>query len=190
MAKNGEKNKTTAAGTQAAAPAGNGGAAHGHDEGMSDWHGKFGGNVDGWWSPEETGTHTLVGILSNFIDKARSEKLQSNTLVFELTEACAGVKNGGSEQMPGEKGDNKLHTAPIGCMIGVPEWKQLEGLWPRKAGHVVYITRSGKAQSLSGGRKMYPIKTQVSDAAVKKVDVYTEEGAAEGVQQGEQFHVS
>ncbi|HYX20448.1 MAG TPA: hypothetical protein VFA98_06340 [Thermoanaerobaculia bacterium] len=157
---------------------------------MSDWQGRYGGSVDGWWAPEGEDDAVLKGILVNFIDKDRSDKLQSNSLVFELIEATEGCKNGGSTAMPGEKGDDKLHKAPKGCMIGVPEWKQLEGLWPRKAGHVVYITRSGKAQSLSGGRKMYPIKTQVSDAAVKKVDVYTEEGAGEGVQAGEQFHVS
>jgi len=157
---------------------------------MSDWQGRYGGSVDGWWAPEGEDDAVLKGILVNFIDKDRSDKLQSNSLVFELVEATEGCKNGGSTAMPGEKGDDKLHKAPKGCMIGVPEWKQLEGLWPRKAGHLVYITRSGKPQSLSGGRKMYPIKSQVSDAPVKKVDVFTEEPGAEGVQAGEQFHVS
>jgi hypothetical protein len=157
---------------------------------MSDWQGRYGGSVDGWWAPEEGEEQVLKGILVNYIDKERSDKLQSNSLVFELLEATDGCKNGGSTSMPGEKGDDKLHKATKGCQIGVPEWKQLEGLWPRKAGHQVFITRSGEAQKLSGGRKMYPIKVQVSDAAVKKVDVYEEPTGGDGVQAGEQFHVS
>lgn len=142
---------------------------------MSDWQGKFGGSVDGWWAPpEDKETHVLKGILVNFISKDRSDKLQSNSLVFELVEECAGVKNGGSEKMPGQKGDNKLHKAPKGCTIGVPEWKQLEGMWPAKAGHKVFITRSGEKRSIGKGRSMYDIKVQMSNNAVKHVEVYAE----------------
>jgi hypothetical protein len=166
----------------------NGRIIMGKDVKMSDWQGRFGGSVDGWWAPEGEGEALLKGVLVNFIDKERSDKLQSNSLVFELIDSCEGCKNGGSTAMPGQKGDEKLHTAPKGCIIGVPEWKQLEGLWPRKAGHQVYITRSGKAMKLDGGRKMYPIKVQVSEEKVKSVDVYEE--APEGGQPGEQFQVS
>jgi hypothetical protein len=151
---------------------------------MSEWQGRFGGNVDGWWSPpEDDKEHVLKGILVNFIDKDRSDKLQSNSLVFELIEAADNCKNGGSTNMPGDKGD--MGKAPKGCSIGVPEWKQLEGLWPRKAGHLVYITRSGTPRDIGKGRKMYPIKVTASDDPVKHVEVYSDEPAG-GPEGGEQ----
>lgn len=142
---------------------------------LVDWQGKFGGSVDGWWAPpEDKETHELYGILVNFIPKERSDKLQSNSLVFELTNDCAGVKNGGSEKIPGQKGDNKLHKAPKGCTIGVPEWKQLEGMWPGKAGHKVLITRSGEKRSIGKGRSMYDIKVKMSGTPAKHVEVYAD----------------
>lgn len=149
---------------------------------MQDWHGKFGGNVDGWWAPEGDGPHVLTGILTNFIDKNRSEKLQSNTLVFEVIKPADNVKNGGSEKVPGAKDDGKLHTAPAGCAIGVPEWKQLEGLWPNKAGFVIQITRSADKRSIGKGRSMYDIKAQASDKKVREVEIYSEPDDAAGVE--------
>lgn len=142
------------------------------DSDMVDFQGPYGGSVDGWWAPEGEGNHVIKGILANFIDQGRSDKLQSDSIVLELLEDCKGCKNGGSDKMPGEKGDEKLHTAPKGCFIGVPVWKQLEGLWPRKAGFKVYITRSGEKRSIGKGRSMYDIKIQTSTAAVRHVEVF------------------
>lgn len=156
-------------------------AQAGADDGMSDWQGKFGGSVDGWWAPpEDNQEHTLKGILVNFINKDRSDKLQSNSLVLELIEACDGVKNGGSDKLPGAKGDNKLHKAPVGCTVGVPEWKQLEGMWPQKAGHKVFITRSGQKRAIGKGRSMYDIGVKMSNNAVRHVEVYEEETTEDG----------
>lgn len=143
------------------------------DDDMTDWQGKFGGSVDGWWAPDGDGPHVMKGVLVNFIDKGRSDKLQSNSLVFELLEPCNNVKNGGSEKMPGQKGDIK--TAPTGCQVAVPEWKQLEGLWPSKAGHKVFITRSAEKRSVGKGHSMYDIGIQTSKAAVRHVEVYEAE---------------
>ena len=154
------------------------------DEEMVSWQGKFGGNVDGWWSPPEgKRIDTLKGILVHFISKDRSEKLQSNSLVFELTEPCEHVKNGGSEKIGGAKGDGKLYTAPVGALIGVPEWKQLEGMWPKKAGHKVQIARSGEKRNASKGRSMYPIDVKMSPKPVRyvEVDVDDTDGGDEGV---------
>lgn len=175
--------------TGAAAP-----SAAGGDADMQDWHGQFGGSVDGWWAPEKDGT-TMTGILVNFIAKTRSEKLQSDSLVFELTAPAEGVKNGGSEKMPGEKGDEKLHTAPAGCQIGVPVWKQLSGMWPKKAGHKVMITR-GEKRSIGKGRSMYDITIKMTPAPVRHVEVFEEEeieepdtGAPNNLGEGEKFQV-
>ena len=163
------------------------------DDDMEEWHGKFGGNVDGWWSPAKGSEGVITGIISNFINKDRSDKLQSNTIVLELTAPCDGVKNGGSEKIDGSKGDNKLHKAGIGCMIGVPEWKQLEGMWPAKAGFKVEITRSAEKRDLGKGRSMYDIKTRTSKARVKEVVVYEEDATSEtaggGMAPAEQFQV-
>jgi hypothetical protein len=166
------------------------GAQAQNNEEMGDWQGKFGGSVDGWWAPpEDKETHTLKGVLVNFISKDRSDKLQSNSLVFELIEECDGCKNGGSEKMPGQKDDKKLHKAPVGCTIGVPEWKQLEGMWPGKAGHKVFITRSGEKRSIGKGRSMYDIKVQMSKGAVRHVDVYEEDTDGGGMAPAADFQV-
>lgn len=167
-------------------------APKGGDDDLVEWQGKFGGSVDGWWAPpEDKETHAIKGVLVNFINKDRSDKLQSNTLIIELTEDCTGCKNGGSEKMPGEKDDKKLHTAPKGCCIGVPEWKQLEGMWPAKAGHKVLITRSGEKRAIGKGRSMYDIKTKMSGAPVKHVEVYADPDIDVGEVPGEgtQFQV-
>lgn len=146
---------------------------------MQDWQGRYGGNVDGWFSPPDEIDHpiTVRGVLSNYIPSDRSEKLQSDSLVLELTDPVAFCKNGGSEAMPGEKDDKKLHTAPPSCMIGVPVWKQLEGMWPKKAGHLVHITIMGNKKSIGKGRSMYPIKVQCSDKPVKHVEIFEDEGS-------------
>ena len=145
------------------------------DDDLVEWQGKFGGSVDGWWAPpEDKEIHVLKGVLVNFISKDRSDKLQSNSLIFELAEDCEGVKNGGSEKMPGQKADGKLYKAPKGCCIGVPEWKQLEGMWPAKAGHKVLITRSGEKRSIGKGRSMYDIKTKMTEKPVKHIEVFAE----------------
>jgi hypothetical protein len=157
-----------------AAPAGTTGAnapatGPGDDE-MSEWRGEFGGNVDGWWSPPPEATATVTGILVNFIDKARSEKLQSNSVVFELLEGADHVKNGGSDRVPGSKGDGKLHKVTKGTMVAVPEWKQLVGLWPAKAGHKVVVTR-GPRRDIGKGRKMYDVKLFVSNKPVRHIEI-------------------
>lgn len=142
------------------------------DDDMVEWRGEFGGNVDGWWSPPPDATSTITGILVNFIDKARSEKLQSNSLVFEVTEGAEFVKNGGSDRVPGKKGDGKLHKVEKGANIAVPEWKLLAGLWPSKAGHKVRITR-GPRRDIGKGRKMYdmPNPPQVSKAPHRQIEI-------------------
>ena len=180
---------------QAAGPVTSGGSAPatGGDDDMSEWHGQFGGSVDGWWSPPAEVTASVTGILSNFIDKARSEKLQSNSLVFELLEPAEHVKNGGSDKLPGAKGDNKLHKAGKGCMIAVPEWKQLEGMWPAKAGHKVIITR-GPKRSIGKGRSMYDIKPLVSKKALKEIEISEQpdtvsDAATGGMVDGQSFKV-
>ena len=155
-----------------AAPAGTTGASApatgSGDDDMSEWQGQFGGSVDGWWSPPADATATITGILVNFIDKGRSEKLQSNSLVFEVLEATDYVKNGGSDKMPGKKGD--IAKASKGCMVAVPEWKQLAGMWPAKAGHKVFITR-GPKRSIGKGRSMYDIKPLVSNKALRHIEI-------------------
>jgi len=142
-----------------AAPAGTTGAsapATPADDDMVEWRGEFGGSVDGWWAPPPDATATITGILVNFVDKARSEKLQSNSLVFEVTEGAEFVKNGGSSKVPGAKGDGKLHKVGKGTNVAVPEWKLLVGLWPAKAGHKVSLTR-GPRRDIGKGRKMYDL---------------------------------
>jgi hypothetical protein len=156
---------------------------------LVDWQGRYGGNVDGWWAPEEGKEAVLEGYLINFIDKDRSDKLQSNSLVFELAEGCEGCKNGGSTAMPGEKGDDKVHKAPAGCIIGVPEWKQIEGLWPRKAGFYAKITRSAHKMDVGGGHKMYTFKVQTSTKALRHVEIYDEPMSTGGGAEQTQFKV-
>ncbi len=163
-----------------AAPAGTTGAGapatNPDDDDMSEWHGQFGGNVDGWWSPPPDVTASITGILVNFIDKARSEKLQSNSLVFEVTDGADYVKNGGSDKVPGAKGDGKLHKVQKGTMVAVPEWKLLAGLWPAKAGHKVIITR-GPRRDIGKGRKMYDIKPpRVSNKVLRHIEISQVEG--------------
>jgi hypothetical protein len=150
MAKSNE-NKAPTGTTGASAP------VTGADDDMQEWQGQFGGNVDGWWSPPKDVTASFRGILVSFIDKNRSEKLQSNSLVFEVLETTEYVKNGGSDKMPGSKGDNKLHKAPKGCMVAVSEWKQFIGAWPAKAGHEFSFTRQPQ-RDIGKGRKMYDVK--------------------------------
>jgi hypothetical protein len=162
------------------------------EEGMSEWTGKFGGSVDGWWSPpEEAGTYVMKGILVNFINKDRSDKLQSNSLVFELLEDCEFVKNGGSEKLKGAKGD--IVKAPKGTTIGVPEWKQLEGMWPNKAGFKAYITHPGARRPIGKGRSMLELKIQMSNGAVRHVEVHEEEDTSDaaggGMAPEEKFQV-
>jgi hypothetical protein len=150
------------------------------DDDMVEWQGEFGGNVDGWWSPPPEATSTIKGILVNFIDKARSEKLQSNSLVFELTEDAEFVKNGGSDRVPGKKGDGKLHKVGKGASIAVPEWKLLVGLWPSKAGHEVAIER-GPRRDIGKGRKMYdmPNKPRVSKTKRREIEVSEVHGVSD-----------
>jgi hypothetical protein len=155
-----------------AAPAGTTGASApatgSGDEDMSEWQGQFGGSVDGWWSPPADVTATITGILVNFIDKGRSDKLQSNSLVFELVEPSEYVKNGGSDKIPGKKGD--IVKASKGSMVAVPEWKQLAGMWPAKAGHKVFITR-GPKRSIGKGRSMYDLKPLVSNKPLRHIEI-------------------
>jgi hypothetical protein len=158
-----------------AAPAGTTGASAPSspaDDDMVEWHGQFGGSVDGWWAPPPDATATITGILVNFVDKNRSEKLQSNSLVFEVTEGADHVKNGGSSKVPGAKGDGKLHKVGKGTNVAVPEWKLLIGLWPAKAGHKVTITR-GPRRDIGKGRKMYdmPIPPKVSKAPHRHIEI-------------------
>lgn len=145
-------------------------AVEGADEEMIEVHGQFGGSVDGWWSPPAEVVDTITGILVNFIDKKRSDKLQSNSLVFETIEGANNVKNGGSDKVPGAKGDNKVHKVGKGVMVAVPEWKQLLGFWPSKAGHKFTITRSAK-RSIGKGRSMYDIKVMMSKNALRSIEV-------------------
>jgi len=125
--------------------------------------------VDGWWTPAKDGEHTLKGVLVDFIDKNSSDMLQSNMLVFRLTETCDGCRDGGSTNLSSlalsTEGDGELYRASTGSLIGVPEWKQLVGLWPKKAGHEVHITR-GEMRDIGMGRKMYSIETQISKKPV------------------------
>jgi hypothetical protein len=168
MAKANEKMQAAPAGTTgASAP------ANGADDDMQDWQGQFGGSVDGWWSPPKDISASFTGILVNFIDKARSEKLQSNSLVFEVLETTEHVKNGGSDRMPGSKGDNKLHKAPKGCMVAVPEWKGFVGMWPAKAGHKVSFTRLPQ-RDIGKGRKMYDVKPLKVSAAPHRIIAISE----------------
>src|SRR5271155_2909370 len=96
MAKDSKKETLQAAPPAGASTGGSGSASTvADDDEMTEWHGQFGGSVDGWWSPPADATASVTGILSNFIDKTRSEKLQSNSLVFELVEPAEHVKNGG-----------------------------------------------------------------------------------------------
>jgi hypothetical protein len=187
MAKANEKIQAAPAGTTgASAPV----TGSGDDE-MSEWHGQFGGQVDGWWSPPADATASVTGILVNFIDKARSEKLQSNSLVFELVEGAEHVKNGGSDKIPGSKGDGKLHKAPKTAMVAVPEWKQLMGMWPAKAGHKFVITR-GPKRSIGKGRSMYDLKILVSNKALKHIEVTedtTSDDATGGISETPGFQV-
>lgn len=165
--------------------------AAGGDEEMVEFHGEFGGSVDGWWSPLPEATATVSGILVNFIDKKRSEKLQSNSLVFELVEAADNVKNGGSDKIQGAKGDGKLYKAPKGAMVAVPEWKQLLGSWPGKAGHKVIITR-GPKRNIGKGRSMYDIKVLVSKNPVRHIEIAedtTSDEATGGIGETASFQV-
>jgi len=121
-------------------------------------------SVDGWWAPTKNGKHILKGVLVDFIDKDSSDTLQCNMLVFRLTEACDGCKDGSSTDglaLASAEDDDKLHRASAGSLIGVPEWKQLVGLWPTKVGHLVHIERS-ESRDLGKGRRMYSIAVQVS----------------------------
>jgi len=194
MAKDSKKETLQAAPPAGASTGGSGSASTvADDDEMTEWHGQFGGSVDGWWSPPADATASVTGILSNFIDKTRSEKLQSNSLVFELVEPAEHVKNGGSEKMPGAKGDNKLHKAGKGCMVAVPEWKQLEGMWPTKAGFKVRIER-GPKRSIGKGRNMYDIKLMVSKKALKEIEVselpdQTSDAATGGMAETPSFQV-
>jgi len=138
---------------------------------MQDWQGQFGGNVDGWWSPPKDAVASFRGVLVSYINKERSEKLQSNSLVFEVLEDTSHVKNGGSDKMPGSKGDNKLHKAPKGCTIAVPEWKQFIGAWPAKAGHEFAFTRQAQ-RDIGKGRKMYDVKPlKISGAPRRHIEI-------------------
>jgi hypothetical protein len=162
--------------------AGNGNDTSVEEPKLVDWQGERGGSIDGWWAPKPG--DVLKGIAVNFIPKTRSDKLQSDTVVFEIQDACPSVKNGGSDKMPGKKGDEKLHTAPKGCIIGVPVWSQLEGLWPKKAGFYAKIT-AGEKRNIGGGRSMYDHKVQMSEQAMRHVEVYSQDAvsapvAAEG----------
>jgi hypothetical protein len=116
--------------------------------------------IDGWWAPPKAGKHTLKGVLVDFIDKDSSDALQFNALVFRLVEPCDGCRDGA-------EGDDELHKALAGSLIGVPEWKQLVGLWPEKAGHRVHITR-GETRDIGMGRRMYSVEAQVSKKPVNK----------------------
>lgn len=163
----------------------------GADEEMIEVHGQFGGSVDGWWSPPPDDTDSFTGILVNFIDKKRSEKLQSNSLVFETIEGANNVKNGGSDKVPGAKGDGKLHKVGKGVMVAIPEWKQLLGFWPAKAGHKFTVTRGAK-RSIGKGRSMYDIKVMMSKNAVRSIEITedtTSDEATGGVEQTPSFQV-
>jgi hypothetical protein len=159
--------------------AGNGNTSSAEEPKLVDWQGERGGSIDGWWAPKPG--DILKGIPVNFIPKSRSDKLQSDTIVFELQADCPNVKNGGSDKMPGKKGDDKLHTAGKGCIVGVPVWSNLEGMWPKNAGFYVKIT-AGEKRSIGGGKTMYTHQIQMSEAAVRVVQVYSQDAVSAPVE--------
>lgn len=138
---------------------------------FEDFVGEFGGKLDGWFSPakEEKAEVQIQGIIVDYISKDRSTKLQSDSVVLELTAPLKKLAkhSGSSETLKGEKGD--MVDAPVGTRIAVPMWKQLIGLYPEKCGHEVIVKRSAKARPIGKGRSMYDVSTKVSTAKVRNI---------------------
>ncbi len=130
------------------------------------WTGEFGGTVDAWWSPEKGST--LQGIIVGFIPMTRSEKLKSNNVLVELLSPAASCVHGGSDKIKGKKGDEV--EAPKGAIVGVPIWKQLEGLYPGKIGFAVKLTMTGETK-IAGRSAMKNFAIQASTKQIRAISV-------------------
>lgn len=119
--------------------------------------GAFGARVDGWWQPEKGSV--VEGILIGFISQDRSEKLKSDNLVLELISDCKSCHD--------SKADKSV-LLKKGQNVGVPVWKQLEGLYPDKLGHAVKITMTGTTK-IAGRTDMKDFDTKTSTKPVCKM---------------------
>lgn len=126
-----------------------------------------GAKVDGWFSPGNDEEVTIKGIVVDFIDSDRSEKLQSDSIVLELTEEVANVKDANEKDA---KGKGIMRTGKVGENIAVPVWTQLEGVYERKCGYYIEIVRGAK-RSIGKGRSFYDIKFRTSKTKVRDVEV-------------------
>lgn len=114
-------------------------------------------NVDGWVTPEQG--KMLKGILVGNIPQERSPKLKSDQLLFELIEAF--------ECKSADDTDVTVTCKP-GQVVGIAQYKSLEGLFPQMLGHVVYLTMTGE-RPIPGQSPMKLFDTQTSTKPVRAI---------------------
>lgn len=128
-----------------------------------------GAQVDGWWSPPADKEVSIKGIVTDFIDSDRSDKLQSDSIILELTEDTPFVKDANEK---GADGKGIMRTGKAGEMVAIPIWTQLEGVYERKCGFFIHVVR-GPKRAIGKGRSFYDVKFQSSKAKVKDIAVRT-----------------
>ncbi|MHB2027545.1 MAG: hypothetical protein ACYCPT_01855 [Acidimicrobiales bacterium] len=128
------------------------------------WQGESGGTVDAWWTPEKGST--LQGIIVGYIPMTRSEKLKSDSVLIELLSPATHCTHSGSDKIEGKKGDEV--EAPKGAVVGVPVWKQIEGLYPSKIGFAVKLTMLGETK-IVGRSPMKNFQIQTSTRQIRAI---------------------